>query len=209
MPLLIEHLARLKAQGCEIILVDGGSTDNSPAMAQSAGLRVLFSPPGRACQMNCGAHAAAGETLLFLHADTRLPDNAALLVEQALAPSGQGWGRFDIAISGSKLLLPVVAFLINCRSRVTGIATGDQALFVSRNLFEHVGGFPDQPLMEDIELSSRLRNIVRPACISTRASTSGRRWEKHGLWRTILLMWRLRFHYWRGVDPEQLARLYR
>jgi len=157
--------------------------------------------------MNAGAARADGELLLFLHADTRLPDHADAAVLRAVA-GGADWGRFDVSIEGRSALLRVVALLMNLRSRLTGIATGDQAIFVRRDLFQRLGGFADQPLMEDIELSRRLRAVSRPACLRARVRTSGRRWDSRGVWHTIVLMWRLRWRYWRGVPPEVLAREY-
>jgi rSAM/selenodomain-associated transferase 2 len=158
--------------------------------------------------MNAGAALGRGEVLLFLHADTTLPDQADQWVKQALA-QGHDWGRFDVRIVGSHWMLPVVAALMNWRSRCTGIATGDQALFIRREVFERLGGFAPQPLMEDIDMSSRLRASGAPACIRHRVCTSGRRWEQHGVWRTIFLMWRLRWRYWRGESPDRLAQDYR
>ncbi|CAM5367970.1 TIGR04283 family arsenosugar biosynthesis glycosyltransferase [Eoetvoesiella caeni] len=209
LPLLLERLLPLRRHGCEVIIVDGGSTDGSADTARCAGFTVLQSPRGRASQMNTGVAAATGTTLLFLHADTQLPDGVGVLVEQALADSAHCWGRFDVCIAGRPVMLRVVGCMMNWRSRLTGIATGDQAMFMSRVAFDAVGGFPDQPLMEDIELSKRLRKVSRPACIARCVTTSGRRWETHGVWRTILLMWRLRFQYWCGVPAKQLAQAYK
>jgi rSAM/selenodomain-associated transferase 2 len=158
--------------------------------------------------MNAGAQATEGDVLLFLHADTVLPDDALAAVGKAIAV-GADWGRFDVRIVGSARMLRVVAALMNLRSRLSGIATGDQAIFVRRDVFLAVGGFPDQPLMEDIEISKRLLRRSRPACLRSRVQTSGRRWESRGVWRTIFLMWRLRFAYWRGTPAEVLARAYR
>jgi rSAM/selenodomain-associated transferase 2 len=199
-------LQGLRALGHEVIVADGGSTDATAPLATTLADRVIAAPRGRARQMNAGAAAADGEALLFLHADTRLPDGAAAVIEAALA--GHVWGRFDVRIAGRPFMLHVVAALMNLRSRLTGIATGDQALFVTRAAFDAAGGFPDQPLMEDIELSRRLKRLGPPACLRARVVTSGRRWERHGVWRTILLMWRLRFDYWRGVPAARLARRY-
>lgn len=194
---------------CEVLLVDGGSTDGSVALARRAGFRVLKTTPGRARQMNAGAAAATGDILLFLHADTLLPPRAITAIRAALVDGRHQWGRFDIRLTGRHPMLKLVARLMNLRSRLTGIATGDQAIFVTRAAFIRIGGFPEQPLMEDIELSRRLKPLSPPACLRQRASTSGRRWESRGLWRTIWLMWRLRFAYWRGTPAEQLAKAYR
>lgn len=209
LPELLSHLAALRGRGCEVWLVDGGSDDGSPELAIARGYPVLHSERGRARQMNAGAGAASGSILLFLHADTRLPGDADRLLVRALAMSGRIWGRFDVRIAGRSRWLILVATLMNWRSRLTGIATGDQAIFVRRDAFATVGGFPDQPLMEDIELARRLKRISRPLCIKTRATTSGRRWEARGVWRTILLMWSLRFAYWRGTSADSLAARYR
>ena len=209
LPALLERLAQLAQRGSEVIIADGASEDGSAALAESAGLTVLRAERGRARQMNAGAAFSSGQTLLFLHADTQLPEQAERLIEQALAGSRHVWGRFDVRIDGRPFMLRVVSRLMNMRSRLTGIATGDQAMFVTRSAFEAVGGFPDQPLMEDIELSRRLLMRSRPACIRRRVVTSGRRWETGGVWRTILLMWRLRWNYWRGVPARQLAEAYR
>lgn len=206
---LIETLGELTAQGCEVMVVDGGSQDGSVETLEQAGLTVLRSAQGRAYQMNAGAAATTGEVLLFLHADTELPGGAVVAVEQALADDDRGWGRFDVRIEGRALMLRVVAALMNARSRLSGMTTGDQALFVRRHLFTAIGGFPDQPLMEDIEISRRLLKHSRPACLRLQVLTSGRRWERNGLWRTIWLMWKLRWAYWRGVSADRLAEVYR
>lgn len=204
----LQELAPLRARGVQVIVVDGGSHDNSLAQAQPLVDHALAGPQGRARQMNSGAALAEGKVLLFLHADTRLPDAADTLVLDAVT-AGARWGRFDVDIEGHSPMLRVIATMINLRSRLSGIATGDQAIFVQRETFEAVGGFPDQSLMEDIELSRRLRRLAVPACLRARVSTSGRRWESRGVWRTIVLMWRLRWRYWLGASPEQLARAYR
>lgn len=202
----LRSLAPLRDRGAEVIVVDGGSTDGTPALAQSLADAVLSSPRGRARQMNAGARRARGDALLFLHADTLLPEGADRLVREALAT--KEWGRFDVRIDSASPSLRVVAMLMNLRSRWTGVATGDQAMFVRRSAFEAAGGFPDIALMEDIALSRTLRARGRPACLRERVVTSGRRWERGGVARTILLMWRLRFAYWRGADPADLARRY-
>lgn len=200
-------LAPYRARGAEVIVVDGGSTDGTPERVRPLADRLLSAPRGRAAQMNAGAAAASGTVLLFLHADTRLPEDADRLINKAIA-NGARWGRFDVTIAGEHRLLPLVALLMNHRSRLSGIATGDQAIFVARAVFEAVGGFPDQALMEDIELSARLRRHSRPACLYAKVTTSGRRWDRNGFWKTVFLMWRLRWSYWRGGNPERLARRY-
>jgi rSAM/selenodomain-associated transferase 2 len=208
---LAEHLAALqplRAQGCEVVVVDGGSGDGSLDLARPLADVVLSAPRGRGTQLNAGARAARGELLLFLHADTRLPPGAVEAVRAALAPGPHEWGRFDVEIAGRHLLLGLVAWLISWRSRLSRIATGDQAIFVRRSCFERVGRFPDIPLMEDVALSTALRQTGRPACLRLRVVTSGRRWEARGVLRTILLMWWLRLLYWAGRDPVSLARRY-
>ena len=204
----LQALAPLREQGHEVIVVDGGSRDATVALAAPWADRVVDGPRGRARQMNAGAALAAGDVLLFLHADTTLPAAAAASLHAAVE-AGAPWGRFDVSIVGASAWFPVVATLMNWRSRLSGIATGDQAIFVQAALFRGLGGYADQPLMEDVELSRRLRRIAPPACLTERVSTSGRRWETRGVWRTILLMWRLRWRYWRGAAPEALARAYR
>lgn len=209
LPELFAHVLPYQRAGCEILFVDGGSTDGSIMLCEVAGFTALRTTRGRANQMNVGASQVSGDVLLFLHADTRLPQGAACFIEQALANIAHCWGRFDVCITGRPYMLRVVSCLMNWRSRLTGIATGDQAMFVRRDVFEHLRGFPDQPLMEDVELSKQLLPFSRPACIGQCVTTSGRRWETRGVWRTILLMWRLRWSYWRGMDANELVRLYR
>lgn len=196
-------LAPLRARGHEVIVADGGSVDETVRLARPLCDRVVHSARGRAPQMNAGARAASGEALLFLHADTRLPANAAESVFEGLKRSH--WGRFDVQIDSGRWLLKVVARTMNLRSRLTGIATGDQAIFVRRDAF---GGFPEIALMEDIAFSAAMKRRGRPVCLRSRVSTSGRRWEARGVLRTIVLMWRLRLLYFLGVAPERLARLY-
>lgn len=209
LPGLLEQLLPLRRCGIEVLLADGGSDDGSVALAECAGFPVLRSARGRAQQMNAGAAAATGDVLLFLHADTHLPDGAPGLIERALADGRHAWGRFDVAFELRTWTMDATAFGMNLRSRLSGIATGDQALFMTRAVFEAVGGFPDQPLMEDVEITSRLRRRSRPACIRRPVLTSARRWQSRGPWRTILLMWRLRLAYWFGASPADLARRYR
>ena len=186
-----------------MIVVDGGSTDGTADLAAPLSDRLLRSDKGRAVQMNAGAAAAGGDALVFLHADTRLPCDADRIICEALEKAC--WGRFDVQIEGRHRALKLVAWAMNLRSRLTGIATGDQAIFVRRDAFS---GFPQIPLMEDIAFSRQMKRRMAPACLRERVRTSGRRWEAHGLARTILLMWRLRALYALGVAPERLARRY-
>jgi rSAM/selenodomain-associated transferase 2 len=203
----MSSLQPLRDRGSEIIVVDGASDDRTADLARPNCDRLLLAPRGRAAQMNAGAAAAQGQILLFLHADTRLPDDADQLIRIGLSRN-RVWGRFDVRISGTHPLLGVVAMLMNIRSRLTGIATGDQAVFVDRRAFAAVGGFPHIPLMEDVVLSRRLKRLGWPLCLSTPVVTSGRRWATHGVLRTIALMWRLRLAFFLGAKPTQLARRY-
>jgi rSAM/selenodomain-associated transferase 2 len=204
----LDALAHLRALGTEVIVVDGGSRDATVERAKLRADRVVLAPRGRALQMNAGAERASGDVLLFLHADTRLPAEASRLVLNGLDQSRRVWGRFDVKIDGRSRLLPVVAWLMRLRSRLTGIATGDQAIFLRREAFQVVGGFPTIALMEDIAICKRLKRLGRPLCLRACVTTSGRRWDKNGVLSTILLMWRLRFAYFLGADPNQLARQY-
>ena len=203
----LQALQPLRARGVQIVVADGGSTDGCVQAAAALADRVVSAPRGRAAQMNAGARATQAAALLFLHADTQLPPDADRLVMQALRAGGV-WGRFDVRITGQHPLLPMVAAFMNARSRLTGIATGDQALFMRRSAFDAVGGFAPQPLMEDIGICQQLKRLSPPACLAARVTTSGRRWDQHGFWRTVLLMWRLRLAYWRGASPQALARQY-
>ncbi len=205
----LQALRAWRKAGAELIVADGGSIDSTVVLARPWADRVLVGPRGRAKQMNHGASVATGDVLLFLHADTLLPADAPAALDAALADALVSWGRFDVRIDGASPLLELVAALMNQRSRLSGIATGDQAIFVRRDVFQRVGGFPDQPLMEDIELSKRLRKLSKPACLRQRVTTSGRRWEQRGVLRTIVLMWMLRALYWIGLPADRLARMYR
>jgi len=209
LPELFAHLLPFQRAGCEIIFADGGSSDGSANLARVAGFTLVNAPRGRARQMNAGAARASGDVLLFLHADTRLPEGAYRHIADALAQGDQCWGRFNVCITGRPFMLYVIGRMINWRSRLTGIATGDQAIFVQREVFERLQGYPDQPLMEDVEFCKRLLTVSHPACIAPCVMSSGRRWEIYGVWRTIFLMWRLRWAYWRGVDASELAKAYR
>ena len=200
-------LAPYRERGCELIVADGGSRDGTLALASPLADRVLSAPRGRAAQMNAGAAVARGDVLLFLHADTTLPEDADALIRDGLAHSGRVWGRFNVRFDQDGIM-PMIAVMMNLRSRLTGIATGDQAIFVSRAAFDAIGGFPAQPLMEDIAFSSRIRHVSRAANVRTRVTTSARRWRKQGILRTVFLMWRLRLAYFLGADPAHLARQY-
>jgi rSAM/selenodomain-associated transferase 2 len=202
----LRALAPLRARGAEVIVVDSGSNDGSADLAGPLADRVIAAPRGRGAPLNAGAALGTGDVLLFLHADTALPQDADRLIAAAL--EHRAWGRFDLRIAGRHPLLAVVARMINWRSRLTGVATGDQAIFVRRAAFAAVGGFPDLPLMEDIAISRQLKRLCRPYCISAPVITSGRRWEHHGVLRTIVLMWRLRLAYYFGAEPARLALRY-
>jgi rSAM/selenodomain-associated transferase 2 len=206
----LRALAPLRSRGVEVVVADGGSSDATVALAHPLADVVIAGPRGRGIQMNAGAAASGADVLLFLHADTRLPGDADALIRDGLVrfgrESGRFWGRFDVRIAGAHPLFPIIAAMINLRSRITGIATGDQAIFMSRAAFGP--GFPDIALMEDIAMTKRLKRIGPPLRISSRVITSGRRWEKHGVMRTVLLMWWLRLAYFLGASPAWLARSY-
>jgi rSAM/selenodomain-associated transferase 2 len=205
---MLEGLAPLRARGTEVIVVDGGSQDGTVENARERADLVLCAPQGRAVQMNDGAARASGDVLVFLHADTRLPADADRLIIEGLERSRRIWGRFDVMIAGKERVLSVIAFFMRLRSRLTGIATGDQGMFVRRTAFSAVGGFPPIALMEDIALSKALKHMGRPLCLRERVITSGRRWQERGLLRTVVLMWCLRLAFFFGADPDRLARRY-
>ena len=201
-------LQPLRGRGVEVIVVDGGSEDSTIRLASSLCDHVIVARRGRASQMNAGAREANGDKLLFLHSDTILPEDALEAIEQVFTAPGCVWGRFDVKIQSPLRVLTGVAFMMNLRSRWTGIATGDQAIFVKRSAFDRIGGFAAISLMEDIALSKSLKRLSSPACIRAKVTTSGRRWEKNGIVRTVLLMWRLRLSYYWGTDPSRLAEKY-
>ncbi|MEX0605334.1 MAG: TIGR04283 family arsenosugar biosynthesis glycosyltransferase [Marinobacter sp.] len=203
----LQALKSVRHSGHEVIVVDGGSDDGTCERAARYCDRVFVGEQGRAVQMNKGAAEAKGDVLLFLHADTQLPSNAADRLGEFFQ-SSRHWGRFDVRLSEERALFRLVSWLMNQRSWLTGIATGDQAMFVRRSTFEDLGGFANIPLMEDVEFSGRLKRVSRPYCISDPVVTDSRRWQREGAWRTILLMWRLRWRYWRGESPDQLAKVY-
>ncbi len=203
----------------ELIVVDGGSTDETPALVESYRLSTQSSalspvqwvtvPCGRARQMNEGAKVSRGEILLFLHADAQLPDDAKTMIDTTLADQRMVGGRFDVRFDRPSMWGTIISRMMNWRSRLSSIATGDQALFVRRPIFEQMGGFADMPLMEDIEFSRRLKRKGGTAALTATVTTSFRRWERHGPLWTILLMWTLRFLYWIGISPSHLAKWYK
>lgn len=192
----------------QIIVVDGGSTDATASLARPRCDRLVQSREERAAQMNAGVHYASADIFWFLHADWRRPKHADELIGDALARSGRNWGLFHLRLSGSDPMLRIVEPLMNWRSHLTGIACGDQGMFVTRDLFERIGGFPGIALMEDIAISGKLKAAGRPVCVSQKLITSSRRWENNGTLRTIFLMWKLRLLYFLGVEPDRLARMY-
>ncbi|WP_428603394.1 TIGR04283 family arsenosugar biosynthesis glycosyltransferase [Sedimenticola sp.] len=206
---LLESLQGARAAGVELVLADGGSGDNTVALSTPWVSKVVVTAAGRARQMNAGAAVASGEILWFLHADSVIGEDFPRLIESVMARSARPWGRFTVCLSGRHPLLRIVEFMMNWRSRITGIVTGDQGLFIHRELFVRMGGFPEIPLMEDIAISKRLRRVSPPLVLPQRLVTSSRRWETHGIAFTILLMWRLRWAYFRGANPADLAQRYR
>jgi rSAM/selenodomain-associated transferase 2 len=206
---MLRTLQDLRLRGHEIIVVDGGSTDGTATLCGPLADRVVVAATGRASQMQAGAAQARGAVFWFLHADTRAPADADRAIAAALAPGDRSWGRFDVGFPEADMLLNVVARFMNLRSRLTGIATGDQGIFVTRELFERVNGYPQLPLMEDIALSRLLKRHSRALCLRDRVITSARRWRAHGTLRTIVAMWSLRLGYFLGVSPARLARFYR
>lgn len=192
----------------EVIVVDGGSADRTREISERFGATVLSSPRGRARQMNRGAREAKGDIFLFLHADTRLPSSALDDVQSALRDPRFAGGRFDVTLDGNRWILGVIGNLISLRSRLTKVATGDQAIFVRRAVFERIGGFPDIPLMEDIAFSRALKRKGKVACLRSRVITSARRWEIDGVWRTVLRMWTLKLLFLAGISPVRLKRFY-
>jgi rSAM/selenodomain-associated transferase 2 len=202
----LESLQRLGPS--EAVVVDGGSTDRTRELVAAKKVRLLESRRGRALQMNAGARAASGDVLLFLHADTRLPSSAMVEVRAALSDPKCVGGRFDVELEGEHWMLKRVAAMISLRSRLSRVATGDQAIFVRKKIFEEIGGFPDLPIMEDIAFSRAMKKRGRVACLRSRVITSGRRWEKDGVWRTVFKMWALKLLYLAGVSPRSLRRFY-
>lgn len=204
---LLKQLQGHRQQGHEVIVVDGGSKDKTISIAKVLADKIIQSQSGRALQMNKGAEQASFEYLWFLHADTLIPEKAVGKIETCLADNH--WGRFNIRLSGSGVLFRIIETMINIRSSLSGVATGDQGIFVKQKTFESVGGYSKLPLMEDVELSKKLKRVDKPVCLKEELITSSRRWEHHGVFSTIFLMWKLRFLYWLGVSAERLALQYK
>jgi len=206
-----QHLGEFKALDavCHVVFCDGGSDDETCDLLEQYDLYYCRSARGRALQMNTGSAACKDDILLFIHADTVIPSNNIELVKEVMQDSSVVGGRFDVRLSGERFSFRIIEWMINLRSRLTGISTGDQCQFVRRDVFESMGGFPEQALMEDVEFSKRLKAYGKIACLRSKVTTSSRRWEKHGVVKTVLLMWKLRFLYWWGINPEKLAEIYR
>jgi rSAM/selenodomain-associated transferase 2 len=194
-------------QGHEVIIVDGGSTDNTLTIAYDITDTIIISKKGRALQMNNGASVASGDVVLFLHADTLLPENVAEIISDVYVGENF-WGRFDVRLSNEKYVYRLIECMMNMRSSLTSIVTGDQAMFFEKNLFDRIGGFPEIALMEDVEISRQLKKISKPVRLKSKVVTSSRRWETNGVVATVLLMWKLRLYYFFGVSPEKLSQMY-
>ncbi len=208
LPDVLNNLQSFRSKGHEVVIVDGGSSDNSLMLAQQGADIVIVSKAGRALQMNSGAAVATGGLFLFLHCDTILPDNALKIIANNYQAENY-WGRFDVRLSGNKFVFRLIERLMNLRSRLTSIATGDQAIFIEQKLFNQLGGFPEIALMEDIAISGLLRKLSPPVCLRQKVITSSRRWENNGVLATVLLMWKLRLCYFFGVSADKLSRKYR
>lgn len=206
---LLQKLQVHRNVGHEIIVVDGGSQDQTISRSRTYADHVIQTEKGRGLQMNKGAAIARGEILLFLHADTQLPSIELCLLSQELNASKKNWGRFDVKLSENRIIFKMIASLMNLRSRFSSIATGDQAIFVRKKFFMRLNGFADIVLMEDIEFCKRAKRLSKPLCLKVKVTTSSRRWQQTGVWRTIILMWQLRFAYYFGVQPETLKQYYR
>jgi rSAM/selenodomain-associated transferase 2 len=206
---IAQTLSRVRQAGeCQLIIVDGGSSDGTLDLARSHADMALCSAQGRARQMNAGAEVATGDVVLFLHADTILPHGFPTFLDRALADRQVVGGRFDVRLDAPGRPFRMIETLMNVRSRWTRISTGDQAIFVRRKVFLAIGGYPDIPLMEDIELSRRLKRVGKIACLRARVTTSARHWQRKGIFKTILLMWTLRLGHFCGISPEQLKAFY-
>lgn len=202
------NLIPLIKEGHELIIIDGGSDDDTVDICNHYTTNVFVSNKGRAAQMNCGAAKASNDMLVFLHADTILPENSAYLITNSFCTSNKEWGHFKARLNGDKFILRIIEFFMNSRSCITGIVTGDQAIFIRKTLFDRINGFKNIPLMEDIEISKSLKKYSKPICIKSSVITSSRRWETNGYLKTIVLMWKLRLLYFFGVPANKLVKLY-
>jgi len=204
---LLQQLQKIREQGHEVIVVDGGSADKTVSLSELLADKVIASSAGRAIQMNKGASGSKNDILWFLHADSLIPEDAIKHIQQAL--NNKPWGRFNIHLSGKNIVFRIIGSMMNLRSCLTGMVTGDQGIFIDKLLFNKTGGFPNIPLMEDIAMSKNLNKISRPACVKVKLITSGRRWEKNGILSTVFLMWKLRFLFWIGVSADKIALQYK
>ncbi len=204
----LKQLQALRKNGHKVLLADGGSTDNTIALAAPFVDEIIISEKGRATQMNSAAVKTQSDVLWFLHADTLVPENSDTIICRHLENTRKVWGRFNIQLSGQNFLFRVIENMINLRSKLTGIATGDQGIFIQQDIFKKLNGFSEIPLMEDIEITKRLKKISSPVCITHKLTTSSRRWGKHGILKTVFLMWQLRLAYYIGASANKLARKY-
>lgn len=203
----LKRLININSQNVQIIVSDGGSSDYTVSLAKSCVKTVLTSKKGRSCQMNAGADVATGDFLLFLHIDSILPDHYFESLGNINIET-YSWGRFDIQFTNNNILFSIIAFMMNIRSRFTGVATGDQAIFMTRQAYDRAGGFPEIELMEDVAMCKKLREFTRPICLREKVVTSSRRWEEKGIFKTIALMWILRLAYFLRIKPAILGKLY-
>ncbi len=208
--IILEKLKALRnicPDDIQLIVSDGGSSDETAALAKSCVDTIVSSTKGRSYQMNAGANVATGDLLLFLHIDSVLPGNYLQCLAD-ITRSNHTWGRFDVSFTNTSFVFSLIAFMMNFRSRITGVATGDQAIFMTRTVFNKVNGFPEIDLMEDIAICKKLRKTGSPLCIKEKVITSSRRWEENGIFKTIVLMWFLRLLYFLRIHPDKLGKIY-